>query len=170
MSRVSIIVAYNGNFVIGNGLGLPWRISDDLKFFKEQTLGFPCIMGRTTWDSIPEKYKPLPGRLNIVISRSPERLKLPQGVVQFNSIEEAILFCKWREDEEIFITGGAKVYNYCLEHNLVDRVLASEIHNHLDVEGAVLFPDLKKLGWEGKLIKEFADFNVIEWFCSKTGI
>lgn len=168
MPRVTIIVAYNEKFVIGNNMGkVPWHIPEDLKFFKEQTMGHPCIMGRTTWESIPEKYKPLPGRLNIVVSRSPERLGLPQGVLQVPSIEDAIGFSEWREDEEIFVTGGAKVYQYSIEHGLVDRVLASEIHNHMDVEGATFFPDLKALGWQGTPFRQYAEFDVIEYTKTK---
>ncbi len=170
MRLATIIVAYNAKFVIGNDRGfVPWKIPEDLKFFKEQTMGHVCIMGRTTWESIPDKYKPLPGRTNLVITRDCKNIHMPNlltmppntGFGVYDSIEKAIFSAS--EDQQIYITGGAKVYNYCLEKNLVDRVLASEIHNHLDVEGCTFFPDLKKMGWSGKTIKEFQEFTVVEY-------
>lgn len=162
MSQISIIVAYNGKFVIGNNMGkVPWHIPEDLKFFKEQTMGKPCIMGRTTWESIPEKYKPLPGRLNVVVSRG--SIEVPAGVIVQNSIESAIDYCRAAGHDDIFITGGEKVYRYCIENNLVNRVLASEIHNHIDVVGAAFFPDMKALGWRGTKMKSFDTFDVIEY-------
>jgi len=65
---ITLIVAYNKNLVIGDDTGnIPWKIPEDLKFFKEYTMGKPCIMGRKTWDSIPSQFKPLKGRTNIIV-------------------------------------------------------------------------------------------------------
>jgi dihydrofolate reductase len=162
---ISIIVAYNGRQVIGNNLGkVPWHIPEDLKYFKQTTMGHPCIMGRNTWDSIPAKYRPLPGRFNIVVTRKQDGLEFhPDWQLAYRqSVEDAIAFAKTM-DEEVFITGGAQVYRYCLDHNLVDRVLASEVKNHIDVEGATFFPDLKQLGWTGTVVKDYAEFAVMEY-------
>ena len=70
ISNISIIVAASTNLVIGNGNELPWHLPTDLKYFKEMTKGKTVIMGRKCWESIPEKYRPLPGRKNIVITRN----------------------------------------------------------------------------------------------------
>ncbi len=157
MNNITIVVAYNKNLVIGNGCGLPWHIVDDLKFFKEVTMGKACVMGRKTWFAIPEKYRPLPGRHNIVVSR--DKIELGPNVSLCSSVEEAIEL----GGSETCITGGGEIYRYCIENNLIDRVLASEIKNHLDVDGATFFPDLKKLGWQGKIIREFNEFDVVEY-------
>lgn len=165
----TIIVAYNGKFVIGNNLGkVPWHIPDDLKFFKDTTMGHACVMGRKTWDSIPEKYRPLPGRLNVVVTRNHKDFPFPPNsynkVAACVDVETAIRHAKqFSPGGEVFITGGAQVYNYCVEKGLVDRVLASEIKNHLDVEGATFFPDLKALGWNGKVVKQYPEFDVVEY-------
>lgn len=166
---VSIIVAYNGKFVIGNNMGkVPWHIPEDLKFFKEVTMGCPCVMGRKTWESIPEKYKPLPGRPNYIVSRDVSKVELDETwnehVVVYPSVERAIEEAQTAyPDKEVFITGGGEIYRYCIVNNLVDRVLASEIKNYIDVEGSTSFPDLKSLGWNGGLFKEFEEFTVIEY-------
>ena len=83
----TIIVAASENNVIGINNDLPWHLSDDLKFFKKTTLGKPVLMGRKTFESLG---KPLPKRLNIVLSRS--RQNLPEGVMQFEQYEQAIRF------------------------------------------------------------------------------
>ena len=156
----TIIVAYNTKFVIGNGLGLPWRISEDLKLFRRLTMGHPCIMGRTTWDVMPPKYKPLPGRTNIVVSRKPLDL---EGAETFASVESALKYAMQCDEQEVFITGGAQIYWYALGHNLVDRVLASEIKNDITVENAVYFPQLKALGWKGQVVEEFDEFTLMDY-------
>lgn len=169
--RVTIIVAYNANRVIGNNLGfVPWHVPEDLKFFKETTMGSPCIMGRKTWDSIPQKYKPLPGRYNIIVTKGHRNFEFPDNppkdteMAACVSVENAITLGKqFTRTGEVFVTGGAQVYAYCVEHDLVDRVLASEIKNHLDVDGATFFPDIKQLGWTGTVVKEYDQFTVMEY-------
>lgn len=159
----TIIVAYNEKFVIGDSNGkVPWHIPEDFNFFKETTMGHPCIMGRTTWDSLPDKVKPLPGRKNIVVSRNPDFQVENENVLICHTIELAMNEALKR-DEEVFITGGSKIYNYCLHWRMVDRILASEVKEHKFAEGITFFPDVKQQGWKGTLFKEFKDFNVIEY-------
>ena len=86
MSDVTLVVAAAENGVIGKDGGIPWRISDDLKRFKVLTMGFPIVMGRKTWDSLPKK--PLPGRTNIVITRQADWSA--EGAVTAHSVEDAI--------------------------------------------------------------------------------
>lgn len=161
---ITIVVAYNKNYAIGNEEGLvPWRISEDMKYFKEITMGKPCVMGRKTWDSLPEKFKPLPGRTNIVISRS---LKENKDFFVFDSVEKslekAISIC-----DEVCIIGGGEIYKYCIDKNLVDKVVASEIKNYLDINAKTYFPNLEKLGYLGNKIKEFDEFLVKEYYLKK---
>jgi dihydrofolate reductase len=78
--EISIIVAASTNNVIGKENGLPWRLPTDMKFFRDKTIGHTVIMGRKSWDSIPAKYRPLPNRINVVMSRD-ESLKLDCDLV-----------------------------------------------------------------------------------------
>ncbi len=169
----TIIVAYNEKFVIGNNMGkVPWHIPEDLKFFKEMTMGNPCIMGRKTWESIPEKYRPLPGRSNYVISKelghfgylatNDERFRGVHYIT--SSISYAIKIANYDQKGcEVFITGGGEIYRASIEEGLVDRVLASEIRNHEDVPGCTFFPNLKEMGWSHSVFREYEDFTVIEY-------
>ncbi len=109
---ISQIVAVSKNFVIGNQGKIPWHSSADFKFFKSTTMGKPIIMGRKTFDSIG---RPLPGRLNIVISRSPETFKGPESVKIVSSISQAIDEAKKELPNEIFIIGGATIYKQTQE-------------------------------------------------------
>lgn len=163
---VKIIVAYNADMVIGNKQGkLPWNIPADLQMFKERTVGHVCIMGRKTWESIPEKFRPLPNRLNYVVSS--KEIDFPNGsigVASFRSIEEAIKFSKNHHfDRDIFIIGGAAVYKYCIDHDLVDIVMASEIKGHLNVNAGTHFPNIKEHGWVPSLPYEMGEFNLVEY-------
>ncbi len=143
---VSIIVACDSNFVIGVNGTLPWRVPDDLKMFRERTMGCPIIMGRNTWNSIPKK--PLDGRANIVISHSLwARATDPDtGPFYFSSLSSALTAVKCGEelatyrDKEVFIIGGAKIYKTALELGVVDRIFMSKIDQNY--KGDVYFPAL----------------------------
>lgn len=164
MEPVTIVVAYNSNFVIGNQFGkVPWYIPDDLKFFKEFTMGKPCIMGRNTWNSIPEKYRPLPGRQNIVVTRNPDKFEVYDSFVCTRPTVEMALETARVFRAEICVVGGGQIYKYFIENNLADRVIASEVKGYLDVEGSVFFPNLKELGWQGFVEKEYEEFSVIQY-------
>lgn len=167
---VTIIVAYDEARVIGNKGGIPWRITEDFKHFKRTTTGNPCIMGRKTWDSLPANYKPLPDRANIVVTRNSVQLEnewRTSKIVFFEeSLEEAIDFANAAyPHKEVFILGGAQIYQQALEKKLVDRVLASEVKGvH---EGDTFFPELPLDGMElvksRKIIQEFDDFSIVEY-------
>jgi len=168
---VTIIVAYDENRVIGCKGRLPWHIKEDMASFKKLTLKQVVIMGRKTWDSLPENYKPLPNRPNIIVSRKAAMLekqnKWSLKEVYFESdLSEAIGFASEAfPDKEIFIIGGEQIYRQSLEQGLVDKVIASEIKGiH---EGDVFFPELPIQGIEivksRKLIQEFDDFCIVEY-------
>lgn len=164
----TLIVAYNGRFVIGNNQGLvPWHIPDDLRYFRDTTMGHVCLMGRKTWESIPDKYRPLPGRINVVLSRGTTVWVPMEALRQVSvhaSLEDGLEWAaRTHPDKEVFVTGGGQIYDYCVRNRVADRVLASEIKNHLDVAGAAFFPDLKALGWAGTVVREFPDFDVVEY-------
>ena len=133
---ISFIVAFSENRVMGKDNQLPWRLPDDLAFFKTHTLNKPIIMGRKTWNSLG---KPLPNRLNIVISRN--QLELPAGVLYFASLEQAILALP--DEPEIMIIGGAQIFK--LAENLVNKVYFTKIH--ANIEGDILIPEFNYSGW-----------------------
>jgi len=140
---ISIIVAVAGNGVIGSGNQLPWRLPDDLKRFKALSIGKPIVMGRKTFDSIG---RPLPGRLNVVISRQ-AGLDIP-GCRVVTSIDEAIAAA--HPAPEIVIVGGADIYRQVLPQ--VQVIHLTRVH--ASVEGDVVFPELQERQWR-EVAKEY---------------
>lgn len=172
VGRVTAIVAYNKKFVIGDADGkIPWNIKKDMSHFKKVTMGCPVIMGRVTYQTFPAKFRPLPGRLNILLSKKPlEYINQPDFKSEenpplwFDEPENAIHFAgKEMPEKDAFIIGGEQIYKYCIDNHLVQRVIASEIHGHTDVKGAAYFPDLKKMGWQRKVKESFDEFTVVEF-------
>lgn len=136
--RVSIIAAVAANGTIGRDNDLPWRLSADLKRFRELTTGHTIIMGRKTWDSIG---RALPGRRSIVVTRRTDWHPKVEGVLVAHSIDQAIDLA--RDDSEVFIIGGAEIYRQALaraDRLYLTRVLA-------EVAGDVRFPDIDDAQW-----------------------
>jgi dihydrofolate reductase len=133
---ISIIVAMDKNNVIGRDNDIPWRLSADLKHFKAVTMGKPIVMGRKTHDSIG---RPLPGRKNIVMTRSSEYVA--EGCTVVNSLDEAIH--EAGDVDEIMIMGGAGLYEQMLTH--ANKIYLTEVH--AVVEGDVYFPKFDKTKW-----------------------
>lgn len=132
-ATISLILAMADNGTIGHNNALPWHLPNDLKFFKDSTLGKPIIMGRKTYDSIG---KPLPGRENIIISRSLSQGDIA-GCTLFKSLTEAIDHINHRGDQpEIMIMGGAQIYQEALP--LMNRLYLT--HVHAEVEGDTKMP------------------------------
>ncbi len=129
---VSIIAAVSQNGVIGKDGGLPWKISADLKRFKEITTGHPVIMGRKTFESIG---RPLPGRTNIIVTR--DGSYQAEGCLVVTSLEKALQEAKQAESEEIFIIGGGEIYTQALP--LADTLYLTLIN--AEVKGDAFFPD-----------------------------
>lgn len=136
--RVTIVVARARDGAIGRDNALPWRLPEDLEHFKATTLGHAIVMGRLTHESIG---RPLPGRRNLVVSRTPGWA--PAGVEVVGSLPEALAACAG--DDEVFVVGGARLYAAALP--LADRAIVTEIDTA--VEGAdAFFPALDAARWE----------------------
>ena len=135
---ISIVVAMGRNNVIGRDGDLPWRISDDLKWFRKVTLGKPIIMGRKTFDSIG---KPLPGRRNIVISRNAAFHAC--GIEVSASIEDALALASSGGEDEVCIIGGAAIYRETLE--FARRIYLTLVDAAPD--GDAYFPTLDWSDW-----------------------
>ncbi len=106
---VALIAAVGRNGEIGRDNALLWRLPEDMAYFKQTTLGRPVIMGRKTWESLPERFRPLPGRLNVVVSRN--RDYAAPGATLCHSLEEALAAAG---SGEVFVMGGAELYTLAL--------------------------------------------------------
>ena len=140
---LSMIVAAAQNRAIGKGNRLLWHISEDLKYFKQTTLGHAVIMGRRTFESIG---KPLPDRRNIVISRT---MPPAAGVETAASLDDAIARCAG--ETEAFVIGGGTVYREALP--LVQRIYCTEVH--ADYEADTFFPPIDNAAWREVSRKDF---------------
>jgi len=143
---VSLIVAVAENGVIGKDNDLIWHLPKDMHFFKKTTLGHHVIMGRKNFESIPHKYRPLPDRTNVVITR--QSGYKAEGSIVVNSVESALQIAKQNGDKEPFIIGGGQIYKLALEANLIDKIYLTKINQTFD--GDTFFP---KLGNEWKEIE-----------------
>ena len=137
---ISFVVAASENGVIGKDNQLPWRLPDDLKFFRKTTLGKPVIMGRKTWESLGGN--PLPKRQNIVLSSNAPNL--PEGVLHYTSIKDAVNAARQREAPEACIIGGGQIFAAALP--LADIVYLTRVHTVIE-HGEVFFPALPKEEW-----------------------
>ena len=140
---LSLLVAADENNVIGKNNQLPWHLPNDLKYFKNLTWAMPILMGRKTFESIG---KALPGRKSIVITRNKDWKHSDVAVVF--SIEEAIELAKTYDVKEIFVIGGAEIFNSAFSK--ADRIYITRIHHQF--EGDVYFPAINEKDW--LLIKE----------------
>lgn len=136
--KLGLIYAQARNGVIGKDGGLPWHLPEDLAHFKRVTMGCPVIMGRKTWDSLPGRFRPLPGRMNIVVTR--QSGWRAEGALRAASIDEAIALCA--PHPQAWVIGGAQLYGEALP--LADIAEVTELD--ADFEGDTHAPALG-LGW-----------------------
>lgn len=148
-ARIAAIVAMAENSCIGHNNDLPWHIPEDLKRFKALTLGKPVIMGRKTYDSIVMRLgRPLPGRANIVITRTPGNDGAgDEGPFYVKTLDEALAraqdIAQAKNLGEIFIGGGGQIFELALP--LTDRIYLTKVH--LVVNGDAFFPGLHEKDW-----------------------
>jgi len=139
---LSLIVAMTPEGVIGRDGKLPWKLPSDLARFKRLTTGHPIIMGRSTWESLPPKARPLPGRTNIVVTRKSGYM--PDGAIVANSTGRAYAAAKQAcGADEIFVIGGAEIYRQFLPY--VQKAYITKIH--ATVPGNVHFPEMRVYFW-----------------------
>lgn len=149
MTWVGLIWAEAKDGVIGAAGTIPWHVPEDMAHFKETTLGVPVVMGRKTWDSLPERFRPLPGRENVVITRQQDWAA--EGARRAATLSEAV-----RGHDRVWVMGGAEIYAQAIGD--ADRLEVTEID--LDVAGDAHAPS--RSGW--RLVDEG------EWQTSRTGI
>jgi dihydrofolate reductase len=142
---ISIIVAASENNAIGIHNKLPWHLPEDLKFFKRTTMGKPVLMGRKTFESLG---KPLPGRLNIVLSGNKD-IVLPEGVLLYDDMDAAIERLQKEDADEGFVIGGGKVFEIAMQS--VDRLYITRVHTIIH-DADAFFPAIDHTHW--KLVHE----------------
>ncbi len=152
---VGLVWAQSPSGVLGRGGDIPWRVPEDLTRFKEVTLGHTVIMGRRTWESLPPRVRPLPGRRNIVLSRQPDLVA--EGAEVVGSLEAALASC--RSEPEIWVIGGEQIYLLALPYATRCEVTEVDIDLLLDADDAVA-PQLDS-AWRGE---------PHEWLVSSTGL
>jgi len=142
--KVSLIVAVAKNNAIGKNNDLLWHLPADMKHFKQLTSGHCVLMGRKNFESIPEKFRPLPNRTNIIITRNKD-LQIENCKV-FNSIKEGIEFAKSTGEQELFIIGGGEIYRESLEQNLIRKIYLTRVHQSFEAD--TFFPELDENKWK----------------------
>jgi dihydrofolate reductase len=140
---ISAIAAVAENGVIGNKGELPWNLPDDMKFFQRTTLNHHIITGRKNYESIPERFRPLRDRVNLVVTRT-QGYEAP-GAWVCASLEAAIDIARVAEQKEVFIIGGGQLYAEAFEKGLVKRLYITTVH--AKPKGDVFFPEIGK-GWK----------------------
>ncbi len=139
-----LIVAMTEDRVIGKDGGLPWHYPEDMEHFRQKTIGNSVLMGRKTYESLPENYKPLPKRQNIVLTR--DKIETDKDIHIANNLDEAFKIAE-KYSDKIYIIGGERVYKQTLD--IVDKLIITEIHK--EYKGDTYFPEWDKDNW--KVIK-----------------
>ena len=124
--RLNLIYARAANGVIGKDNTLPWHLPEDLAHFKRHTTGCPVLMGRKTWDSLPPRFRPLPGRRNLVLTRQPDWQAV--GAERCDSLDDALARCA--DAAEVWVIGGAQLYAQALPR--AQRVVVTEIDRNFE--------------------------------------
>lgn len=140
---LSLIVAVAENGVIGRDGALPWRLPEDLKWFKARTMGKPIIMGRKTWESFPRR--PLPGRTNIIVTRN--AAYRAEGGVAATSLDVALEIARGESTDEIMVIGGAELYALALLQ--AKRIYLTEVA--IRPEGDTFFPAFDRSLWRARV-------------------
>src|SRR5688572_8763162 len=142
--KLGLIYARARNGVIGKDNALPWRLPEDMAHFKQVTMGCPVIMGRKTWESIPAKFRPLPGRRNIVVTR--QSGWQAEGAEVSPSVEHAIALCE--AAPHVWVIGGAQVYAQTLDRAEVAEVTEIDADFEGDAYAPTLGPDWTRVARE----------------------
>jgi len=163
LSMIAALDAANG---IGKNNDLMWNLPSDMQFFKDTTKGHVVIMGRKNYDSIPEKFRPLPGRTNVVLSR--QRDFEAAGCLVYDSLASCLQNLELRNGQKAFIIGGAQIYALALQSGLVNEIFLTHIDKVYDAD--TFFPDFEASSYQKTLLftqaideKHEANFEVYRY-------
>ena len=140
--KISMIAAMDRNRVIGKDNDIPWHLPDDFKFFKDTTKHHHVLMGRKNYESLPHKFRPLPDRPNIIITR--QKTYTVSGAQVVSSLETALEVARNSKETEAFIIGGGEIYRLGLD--VAETIYLTEIDG--EIEGDVFFPFFDKAVWK----------------------
>ena len=140
MIKVSLIVAMDRNRGIGRDNDLMWHLPNDMRFFKETTENQIVVMGRKNYDSIPEKYRPLPNRENVILTKNTAFEASNCSV--FNSLDAALTAYESDKNRKLFIIGGGQIYKLALDANILEEMFITHIDG--DYEADTFFPDFNE--------------------------
>ncbi len=146
--KVSLIVAMDKNRGIGKNNDLMWHLPNDMRFFKDTTVNHIVVMGRKNYDSIPEKYRPLPNRRNVILTRN-SNFKAKDCDV-FNSLDDALGAYEYGSEKTIFIIGGGQIYALALAQEVVDEMYITYVDGDYDAD--TFFPEFDESKWSKELV------------------
>jgi len=172
MKPFGIVVAVDDVLGIGKAGGLPWHLPEDLRHFKELTSATDSpshknavIMGRRTWESIPEKFRPLQGRINLVLTRN-KSLVLPAGVLRAESLSAALLLLndgEWKKTvETIYVIGGAEAFKEALRNPQCQKIYMTRVVGRFDCD--VFFPPFQNSFAETLKSPRFTENSIQYYF------
>ena len=158
--KLSVVAAVARGGVIGRGGTLPWHLPEDMANFRELTMGHPVVMGRRTWDSLPDRFRPLPGRRNVVVTRN--ETWAADGAERAGSLDDALELLDG--EPQAFVIGGAELFAEALPR--ADELLLTELD--LEVEGDTFFPhwvrgDFEEVSREPHVSEEGTPFAFVEY-------
>ncbi len=152
---ITIVAAVACNGCIGKDGVLPWRIPDDMKRYRAITMGKVVVMGRKTWESIPERFRPLPGRTNVVVTRQ-DGYPLPAGVECYASLTDALTA---HAGDDVVVNGGGAVYAEAMARaDVLDLT-----HVHCDVDGDTFFPAIDPAVWKETTRADHDGFSFVTY-------
>lgn len=148
--KVSLIVAVDQKNGIGKHQSLPWHLPRDMQFFKETTTGNIVLMGRKNYESIPTKFRPLPNRLNLILTKNKDYTA--QDCIIIHSIEEFRIWLEVNKDDPriLFITGGGEIFKQFLDLELVEEMYITHITHNFEAD--VFFPEFDPSNWQKELV------------------
>ena len=146
--KVSLIVAMDLERGIGKNNDLMWHLPADMKFFRETTSGHIVVMGRKNYESIPEKFRPLPNRENVVLSRNTDFIA--NGCEVFHSLPDCLENYRNETERTVFIIGGGQIYKDALETGAVDEMYITEVSHAFDAD--TFFPQFDETGWSQEIV------------------
>lgn len=164
--KIKIIVAMDRANGIGKNNDLMWHLPSDMRFFKETTLNQIVVMGRKNFDSIPEKFRPLPNRENAILTRQANFIA--ENCLVFNSMREMILHYKNdRTSRIVYIIGGGQIYKEALDLDIVDEMLITHVNHNFDAD--TFFPEIDSNKWKSEIVleKELDDKNAYSFVIKK---
>jgi len=135
---------------IGKNNDLMWHLPADMNFFKETTKNQIVVMGRRNYDSIPEKYRPLPNRLNVILTRNKEFQA--ENCLVFNSLKDCLTHFENENERKVFIIGGGEIYKMALDANCLDEMFITDVDGVFDAD--TFFPKFDEIEWKVEVLSE----------------